>query len=154
MAMRCNRIHSPRGTLVLLLGLAAARVAAQETEATTVSIGGEVRFEKAAPVFLKLLALDASGKEFVARERVIALTAEDVTRRRLRFEFAGLAPGRYALQAFQDVNGNGKIDIGIFGPKEPWATYRLAQPRFRPPRFEEMAFDARTSVTDANLVMR
>jgi uncharacterized protein (DUF2141 family) len=154
MALRCRRIHSPRGALVLLLGVAAARVAAQGTEATTVSIGGEVRFEKPAPVFLKLLALDASGKEFVARERVIALTAEDVTRRHLRFEFADLAPGRYALQAFQDVNGNGKIDIGIFGPKEPWATYRLAQPRFRPPRFEEMAFDARANVTDANLVMR
>ncbi len=141
-------------TMVVLLGAAGAFASDRAADAPSVTIGGEVRFEKRAPVFLQLLALDASGKETVARSQVITLEPEDVARRMVRFEFAGLAPGRYALKAFQDLNGNGKIDIGIFGPKEPWATYRLARPKLRPPRFEEMAFDAQTSVSDANLVMR
>jgi len=140
--------------MLVLLGLASAGAAVQATKAATVAIGGEVRFEKAAPVFLQLLAQDANGQEFVAREQVIALAPEDLRRGRLRFEFADLAPGRYALKAFQDTNGNGKIDIGVFGPREPWATYRLARPKLRPPRFEEMAFDAGSSVEDADLVMR
>jgi uncharacterized protein (DUF2141 family) len=152
--MRCERGFAGLGAMALLLGGAATRASGQASDAPTVTIGGEVRFEKAAPVFLQLLALDASGKETVARSQVIKLESEDVARRRVRFEFAGLAPGRYALKAFQDTNGNGKIDIGMFGPKEPWATYRPARPKLRPPRFEEMAFDARASVSDASLVMQ
>jgi uncharacterized protein (DUF2141 family) len=138
----------------VLLGAAGAFASDRAADAPVVTISGEVRFEKAAPVFLQLLALDASGKETVARSQVMTLESEDVARRWVRFEFAGLAPGRYALKAFQDLNGNGKIDIGLFGPKEPWATYRPAHPRLRPPRFEEMAFDAPASVTNANLVMQ
>ena len=141
-------------TAVLLLAAAGTSASEPAAEAPTVTIGGEVRFEKTAPVFLQLLALDGSGKETVARSQVITLASEDVARRSVRFEFAGLAPGRYALKAFQDANGNGKIDIGMFGPKEPWATYRLARPKLRPPRFEEMAFDASVSVDDALLVMQ
>ena len=38
------------------------------------------------------------------------------------------------------VNGNGDLDMGSFGPKEPWGTYRDARPKFRGPKFEEMAF--------------
>ena len=139
---------------MVLLGGAVAGTSGQAVPAKTVTVGGEAHFEKAAPIFLQLLALDASGKEAVVREQVVALTPEDVARRRLGFAFADLAPGRYALKAFQDVNGNGKIDIGVFGPKEPWATYRLARPKLRPPRFEEMAFDAMLSVTDVALVLR
>ena len=153
MAVRCEYRFMSLGVMALLLG-GADTSAAQATDAAIVTISGELRFEKAAPVFLQLLALDASGKETVARSQVITLESEDVARRSVRFEFAGLAPGWYALKAFQDTNGNGKIDIGMFGPKEPWATYRPARPKLRPPRFEEMAFDARASVTDANLAMQ
>lgn len=141
-------------TTVLLLAAAGTSASEPAAEAPTVTISGEVRFEKTAPVFLQLLALDGSGKETVARSQVITLASEDVARRSVRFEFTGLVPGRYALKAFQDTNGNGKIDIGMFGPKEPWATYRLARPKLRPPRFEEMAFDASVGVDDALLVMQ
>ena len=32
-----------------------------------------------------------------------------------RLVFAGLAPGRYALRAFADENGNGKLDTNLMG---------------------------------------
>ncbi|MCU0242551.1 MAG: DUF2141 domain-containing protein [Vicinamibacteria bacterium] len=126
----------------------------ESAKTASVRIAGEVVFRKTAPIFLRLIALDAAKQEVVVRERIIDLTADDVARGHIRFEFAELKPGRYALKAFQDMNGNKKIDIGMFGPKEPWSTYRLARPKFRPPRFDEMAFDASADVLNADLVMR
>ncbi|MCR6629512.1 MAG: DUF2141 domain-containing protein [Magnetospirillum sp.] len=40
---------------------------------------------------------------------------------------AGLPPGRYAVAAFQDVNGNGRLDTNLFGqPVEPHGFSRKA----------------------------
>jgi uncharacterized protein (DUF2141 family) len=136
--------------------LSATLLGAGETSppSTRVRVAGEVRFKKSAPIFLRLWTLDATGKEVLAREQVIELKPEDLTRRRVPFDFADLAPGRYALKCFQDTNGNRKIDIGMFGPKEPWCTYRFARPKFRAPRFEELAFDVAKDVTDIPLEMQ
>lgn len=39
---------------------------------------------------------------------------------------ADLPPGRYAMRAFVDLNGNGELDVGAFGkPKEPFAFSRI-----------------------------
>jgi uncharacterized protein (DUF2141 family) len=143
------------GVALLVLGSAPrSDGAGQDAVAPSVVISGEVRFRKNAPIFLQLLELDQGKQERVAREQVIELVPEDVARGTVRYEFAGLPPGRYALKCFQDTNGNKKIDIGIFGPKEPWATYRLAKPKLRAPRFEEMAFDATHDVATADLTLR
>jgi len=54
------------------------------------------------------------------------------------FVFHSLAPGRYAVSVYQDLNGNGKLDTNLFGsPKEPWGTTANVRPRLRAPRFEE-----------------
>jgi uncharacterized protein (DUF2141 family) len=135
--------------------LLATLLPAEESPAPlSVRVAGEVRFKKSAPIFLRLIALDEAKKEVVVREQIIELTTDDVARAAIHFEFAGLTPGSYALKCFQDTNGNKKIDIGLFGPKEPWATYRLAKPKLRAPRFEEMAFDAVQDVTNADLILR
>ncbi len=40
----------------------------------------------------------------------------------LRLTAQGVAPGRYAAVAFQDTNGNGRLDRNLVGyPKEPYA---------------------------------
>ncbi len=139
---------------LLPLVILAEAANAETPPAPTVSIAGTIRFSKTAPIFLQLLSLDAQGREVVVRSQVIALDGPAVERRSLAFRFADLAPGRYALKAFQDENGNGRIDIGVFGPKEPWSTYRLARPKLRPPRFDEMAFEAASDVDHADLLMR
>jgi len=141
------------GHLVALL-LATTLLAEEPPAPPSVRVAGEVRFEKSAPIFLRLIALDEAKTEVVAREQIIELTTEDVSRATVHFEFVGLTPGRYALKCFQDTNGNKRLDIGVFGPKEPWATYRLARPKLRPPRFEEMAFNVAEDVTNAHLILR
>lgn len=55
--------------------------------------------------------------------------------------FDELAPGRYAIAASQDLNGNEKTDTNFVGkPKEPWGVSNDVRPTFRAPRFDEAAF--------------
>ena len=62
--------------------------------------------------------------------------------------FAGVPPGRYALSAYQDRNGNGKLDRSFTGrPKEPYGFSRDARGVFGPPTFAEAAFDVTTGDT-------
>jgi uncharacterized protein (DUF2141 family) len=56
--------------------------------------------------------------------------------------FDDVVPGRYAMSAFHDRNGNGKLDRGPFGiPKEPFGFSRDARAMMGPPSFDEAAFD-------------
>lgn len=51
-------------------------------------------------------------------------------------------PGRYAAQAFQDLNGNGKLDRNLLGiPREPIGISRDAPIHFGPPKWDDAAFD-------------
>ena len=53
------------------------------------------------------------------------------------FRFA-VPEGWWALSAYEDVNGNGKLDMGTFGPKEPSGFWRPFH-GWHQPRFEEVA---------------
>ena len=57
------------------------------------------------------------------------------------FDLGELAPGRYAVSVYQDVNGNKKLDSGLFGiPKEPVGASNNPASRLGPPRFDDCAF--------------
>lgn len=52
-----------------------------------------------------------------------------------------LAPGRYAVMAYVDRNGNGKLDRGMFGrPTEPYG-FSNGGGRFGPPDFADAVID-------------
>ena len=58
----------------------------------------------------------------------------------LRFVIHDLAPGRYALNAFHDENGNGDLDTGLFGiPTEGYGFGNDAKATFGPPSFDAAA---------------
>lgn len=51
-------------------------------------------------------------------------------------------PGTYALQTYQDINSNDKMDTSWFGfPLEPFGFSRDARPRLTKPRFAEVKFE-------------
>jgi uncharacterized protein (DUF2141 family) len=54
------------------------------------------------------------------------------------FSFS-VPPGDWALSAFEDLNDNGVLDVGMFGPKEPNGFWRPFTGR-RKPAFKEVAF--------------
>jgi uncharacterized protein (DUF2141 family) len=53
-----------------------------------------------------------------------------------RFRF-DVAPGRWAVSAYEDRNDNGVLDVGAFGPKEPNGFWRVFK-AWRKPRFDDV----------------
>ncbi|PPK84734.1 uncharacterized protein (DUF2141 family) [Neolewinella xylanilytica] len=50
------------------------------------------------------------------------------------------AAGEYVIAAFQDLNGNGKLDTNLFGvPTEPYGFAKTPPTKWRAPSFEEIA---------------
>ncbi len=61
---------------------------------------------------------------------------------RVRFALPEVASGRYAMAAFHDENGNGRLDANLAGiPVEGYGFSRDAAAVFGPPSFEDAAFD-------------
>lgn len=53
-----------------------------------------------------------------------------------------ILPGTYAIQTYQDINGNDKMDTSWFGfPLEPFGFSRDARPRLSKPAFAKVKFE-------------
>lgn len=60
----------------------------------------------------------------------------------IALEISELSIGTYAISAYHDINGNGKIDKNLLGiPTEPYAFSNNARPRFRAPNWDEAKTD-------------
>jgi uncharacterized protein (DUF2141 family) len=58
--------------------------------------------------------------------------------------FERLKPGRYAIKAFHDLNGDGKLNTNPFGiPTEPYAFSNNARGMMGPPGWEAAAFEVK-----------
>lgn len=58
--------------------------------------------------------------------------------------FSGLAPGRYAIKAFHDVNGDGKMAANPFGmPTEPFAFSNNAHGVMGPAKWPDASFEVK-----------
>jgi uncharacterized protein (DUF2141 family) len=57
---------------------------------------------------------------------------------KMEFSFA-VPAGEWAVSAYEDINGNGKLDMGFFGPKEPTGFWRPFTGR-RKPTFKDVSF--------------
>jgi len=126
----------------LLCGLAATGVQAADL---TVTVSG-VRDDKAAVRIVLYADADTFRHEQEARQ-VLSVPAAPGT---VRGVFHDLPPGRYAVLAYHDENGNGKLDMimGMF-PDEGWGLSNDPTV-IGPPRFEASAFEvaeAGTAIT-------
>ncbi len=72
----------------------------------------------------------------------------------LTVSFKNLPPGDYAVAAFQDFNGNGRLDRNVFGlPKEPYGYSGADNRRRRMPRFSKAAIHL-DSDTSTNIALK
>ena len=102
-----------------------------------------------------LIALYTSAKDFpdgtanVRQEKVLA--TGDV----VNFLIAGLPSGEYAVVAFADSNGNGKLDRNFVGkPTEAYGFSRNARGIFGPPSFSDAAFKLSNDMTVMPIELR
>ena len=127
-----NRIHKLALTISLLLGATALASAANLT--VTVK---DVRNANGS-VLIAVYDLSGFGKPELAKAKQKAgANAGEV-----KFVFQGLPAGKYAVAAFQDENGNGKLDRNSLGvPTEGYGFSNDAQGTTGPPNFNQAAFD-------------
>lgn len=93
-------------------------------------------------------AHDAGGKPVRA-----AMAKVDGKTVSVRFE--GLAPGRYAIKAFHDVDGDGKMKTNPFGmPLEPFAFSNNAKPVGGPARWEAASFDVPAGASETRMAIQ
>jgi len=98
------------------------------------------------------LSNDAAGfagsKAAVAQEK-ISVTGPEAT-----VVFAGLTPGRYAVRAFHDLDGDGKLKTNAFGaPLEPYAFSNNARGLAGPPSWNAASFEVGPGTTAQTIPM-
>lgn len=121
----------------------------------TFQISGEIAFPKTGNLYVQLITKEEFDSNKDAGFGIIVVAgAEDIKMGRSPFSFTGVPKGTYGIRCFQDVNGTGKMEKGMFGPKEPWGTYRPARPTFRAPRFDEIAFDVNRNINDIKIELK
>jgi uncharacterized protein (DUF2141 family) len=69
-----------------------------------------------------------------------------------QFQFR-VAPGPWAISAYEDENENGKLDFGIFAPKEPNGFWRPFH-GWHKPRFSEVSSAVGSDVSNADIELR
>lgn len=73
------------------------------------------------------------------REARLRVGPAEAAAGRVHFLF-NLPAGRYGVRCFLDLNGNGRLDKGPFGPTEPWGMSWNGARRSGFPRFGDIAF--------------
>lgn len=141
---RRRRVRAGAAIVLLCVGLTAGRVLAARPPEYVLSgtvLDGSGRH----PIYVALWNAAGFLKQPVKEERIAPGQAPH-----FRFEVPG---GMWALSAFEDVNGNGRLDMGWFGPKEPsgfWKPFHA----WRRPRFSDVAAEIRSNTADADIRLR
>jgi uncharacterized protein (DUF2141 family) len=112
--------------MLLVLGCNAAGLSVQVTNAGEAGLVHVTLYDSNATFLKKALQV----------QKVAASSAGTAVVR-----FGDLKPGTYAVSVYQDVNGNGKLDVNWIGyPKEPWGFSN--NPRLSgPPEFSDAQFE-------------
>jgi uncharacterized protein (DUF2141 family) len=91
------------------------------------------------------------GNQMIPRMKASA-DSSDRAGADLTFRFV-VSRGRWAVSAFEDVNGNGVLDQGMFGPKEPTGFWRPFS-AWRKPKFDDVAAQVVADIADANMDLK
>ncbi len=89
-----------------------------------------------------------------AKDPQARLASVPATAASVRLEFGAVPPGRYAISAFHDENGNGRLDKSLMIPREGYGFSRDAPVRFGPPSFASAAFAVIAGAQQQTLRMR
>ncbi len=145
--------------LFLICLMTPASIAYAGSEGFTVA--GEIRFSESGNLFVQLV----TKEQFMGNEKkgegrtspigmIIPIGEEDQKAKKASFTFKDVPTGTYGIRVFQDVNGNKNLDIGLFGPTEPWGMHRPKRPKFRGPTFEEIAFEVNRDMVDVMIELK
>lgn len=91
-----------------------------------------------------MLSLTASEDAYADKAPATAQAMIPAVGETVSTTFKGLAPGRYAIKAFHDVNGDGKMGANPFGmPTEPFAFSNNAHGNMGPAKWADAGFEVK-----------
>lgn len=94
------------------------------------------------------------GDDFQSEKFLVKSLTSESTNDKCEFQFESIPFGSYAVAIYQDVNGNGKLDKGMFGiPSEPFAFSNNFRPKFGGPSFDKCKFDFKENNQLLNIEM-
>jgi uncharacterized protein (DUF2141 family) len=132
-------------TLILCLNLGA--------ESTGFTLSGSIAIQKPGTLHIALVS-EASAKDdkqAYRTEQAVVVGPDDVKNKFKKYEFLNVPQGTYIIQVYEDLNGNDKMDYGLFGiPAEPWGSYRWSRPFMSGPKLEEMLFTVDKDIANAD----
>lgn len=120
-----------RGLLLALAFLAVSPIAAAHDLRVLVTGIESAQGEIACLLFDQGKGFPLDGDRALVTKRYAAVPGM------LTCTFDDVPPGRYAVAAVHDLNGNQKVDGSVFGHKEPWGVSNNVRPDNRAPRFVE-----------------
>lgn len=127
------------------------------SEGGTYQVRGVVQFEGQGQIRVELSTAETfenpgSGPEAFQRTVPVDSTSS-AGPATVEFAFEAVPAGTYGIQAFLDENGNGELDMSLFGPTEPWGMYRESRPAFRGPTWDEIKFVVHGDMGDLVVVL-
>lgn len=133
-----------------LFPLTAALLATMPATAATLTVNFTVTDAPTGQIMLSLYDNEAAHDRGGKPVRAAAVPVKDG---KAVATFEGLAPGRYAIKSFHDIDGNGEMGTTPFGmPTEPFAFSNNAPPQGGPAPWSASSFvvdgdAATTSIT-------
>lgn len=102
-----------------------------------------------------VVAVFDSEAAWRARKGPVHQATVPVTQPAVQARFADLPPGRYAIMAYHDRNGDGRLNTLPVGlPTEPYGFSNGARGTFGPPSWRAAAFETGSSGTVQSLRLR
>lgn len=108
---------------------------------TIYKIEGEILFSGEGKIYIylvneKVFKIPLTGLKTI----ILEPTKKDIAKKKMAFKFSNIKDGIYGIRCFQDQNGDGKLNRGMFGPSEPWGMSWKDEKVTRWPRFDKIAF--------------
>ncbi len=140
------------GCAILLTGLLPQFGCADQN---TYSVSGKVFFNEDAPIYIILVDEETAKIPFTGiRKSLVIPNAYEMKSGYTEFFFTDIQRGIYGIRCYQDLNKNGKLDRGIFGPTEPWGLSWDKKGTMKPPKFSEFSFLLESDKTDLRIDLR
>ena len=149
-----------KNTTILLLILSSLCYSQSPVDSNNVSadsgftVSGTVtNIQKGKTVYLALFASEEAlkkTKDFYMKDY---FDGKNLVGDTIHFSFNNVEPGEYVIASYQDINSDGKMNMGLFGPKEPYRIYRPNYGMFGP-KFQKCKFKVTSDIDSAHIVLK
>ncbi len=102
-------------------------------------------------VYISIYSNEANFEDGLASKSLIIYPAKI---KEEKAEYFFLMPeGQYLIMAFEDKNGDGKLNYGGFfnTPREPYGFYKRFRPLLNAPSFDRLKFNLNKEIINANI---